>query len=142
MNEFQERLKELLEDNELSRLKLAGYLNISSEAINGYFNKNYYPEISIARKIAKYFKCSLDFLFGLTDNINNNVKNNLTFFQTVELLIKQRKISIAKAMKEMGISEYNYYRWRDGTKPLTSMIIILAKYFDVSVDYLVHNLDK
>ena len=46
-------------------------------------------------------------------------------------------------MKELNISDRTYYRWQTGeSKPLTSVIITLAKYFDVSVDYLVIDLIK
>ena len=50
VNEFQERLQELLDENKLNRLELSKILNISSTTINDYFNKAYYPEISIAIK--------------------------------------------------------------------------------------------
>lgn len=38
------------------------------------------------------------------------------------------------------MSEYNYYRWRDGLLPKTVNLIDIAKYFDISVDYLLGNL--
>ena len=38
MTEFQERLNELLEEKNLSRLKLANSIGITSTTINGYFN--------------------------------------------------------------------------------------------------------
>ena len=44
-------------------------------------------------------------------------------------------------MKELNISDRTYYRWQSGeSKPLTSVIVTLAKYFDVSVDYIIGNL--
>ena len=55
MNEFQERLQELLIENDLSRLQLAKRLNISSTTINGYFNNDYYPKIEIAIVMANFF---------------------------------------------------------------------------------------
>ena len=142
MNNFQERLKELLEDNNLSRLQLAKILNISSTTINGYFNKNYYPNIEIAVAMSKYFNCSLNFLFGLTDDKKNFDKSNNAFFENFSMLIKENKISVAKTMKNLNMSEYNYYRWRDGLIPKTVNIIDIAKYFDVSIDFLLGNTIK
>ena len=53
--------------------KLTSNTNVDLNAIPftylNIFNKDYYPEIDIAIKMAKYFNCSLDYLFGLTDNI-------------------------------------------------------------------------
>ena len=134
MNDFQERLKELLVENNLSRLQLSKILNISSTTINGYFNNNYYPKIEIAISMSIYFDCSLDFLFGLSD-IKNNASHNNTFFENFNNLIKLSGISIAQTMKNLKMSEYNYYRWRDGLLPKTVNLIDIAKYFDISVDY-------
>ena len=140
MNEFQERLQELLEENNLSRLQLAKSLNISSTTINGYFNNGYYPNIEIAIKMANYFNCSLDFLFGLSDINDFSNRNKKTFFENLKSLIKSSGISIAQTMKNLKMSEYSYYRWRDGLVPKTINLIDLAKYFDVSIEYLLGNL--
>ena len=140
MNGFQERLQELLVENDLSRLQLAKSLNISSTTINGYFNNGYYPKIEIAIAIADYFNCSLDFLFGLSDVSDFSNRNKNSFFDNLNELIKLSKTSIAQTMKNLKMSEYNYYRWRDGLLPKTINLIDLAKYFDVSVEYLLGNI--
>ncbi len=138
MNEFQERLQDLLIENDLSRLQLAKRIDISFETLNGYFNKDFFPEISIAIKIANYFKCSLDYLMGLSQEYANGEKNDLTFVETVKKLVKENNLSIEKLMKEINLSETNFYRWQRGNnKPSMSSIIAISKYFDVSVDYLV-----
>ncbi len=139
MNSFQERLQELLTEHNLSRLQLAKLLHISSTTINGYFNNDYYPKIEIAINMANYFNCSLDFLFGLSDVSDFSNRNNNTFFDNLNNLIKSSKTSIAQTMKNLKMSEYNYYRWRDGLLPKTVNLIDLAKYFDVSVEYLLGN---
>ena len=102
MNDFQERLQELLEENNMSRLKLANTLGISSTTINGYFNKNYYPQIDIAVKMAKFFDCSLDYLFGLSDSKNNNHKNPNTFIENFKNVLDENNISVYSAMKLLG----------------------------------------
>ena len=142
MNSFQERFDELLKDNGLSRLSLAKKLNISSTAINGYFNNNYYPQIDIAIKICEYFDCSLDYLFGRSDNINNNDRNNNDFIENFHKLLKFNNISITKTMRELKMSEFNYYRWKNGKFPKTINLIDIANYFDVSIDYLVGKVNK
>lgn len=139
MTEFQERLSELLEENNLSRLKLANIINITSTTINGYFNKNYYPTIDIAIKMANYFNCSLDYLFGLTDKRNKVNLNNQDFLHNFNLLLNENKLSISKAMKNLQMSEYNYYRWKKGMFPKTNNLVDIAKYFGTSIDFLVGN---
>lgn len=139
MNKFQESLKELLEDNNLSRLQLAKNIGADYSTINGYFNKNYYPQLDIAMKIVKYFNCSLDYLYGLSYNKKNENSNNLPFYETLNHLINESKLSLRKVFKDMKISIANYYRWRDGIIPKTSILIDIAKYFNVGLDYLVGN---
>lgn len=139
MNSFQERLNDLLVDNNLSRLQLAKILNISSTTINGYFNKNYYPELNIAINIAKYFNCSLDFLFGISDSEINTNTNRNSFFINLQQLIKENKTSIAKTFKNLNMSEYNYQRWKKGQIPKTINLIQIVEYFNLSLDYLVGN---
>lgn len=139
MNEFQERLIDLLEENNMSRLKLALSLNITSTTINGYFNKNYYPTIDIAIKMADYFNCSLDYLFGLSDKKAHSNLNNRDFIDNFDLILKQNKLTISKGMKILQMSEYNYYRWKKGLFPKTNNLITIAKNFDVGLDFLVGN---
>ena len=136
MNKFQERLKELLEDYNLSRLALANKLSISSTTINGYFNKNYYPTIEIALNIAKFFNCSLDYLFGLTDSLSPLSLKTSNFVNRFNFLIKLKNNSIAKTMKELSLSEYNYYRWKKGQLPKTNKLLDIVKYFNTSLDFI------
>ena len=138
MNEFQERLQDLLVENELSRLQLSKLVGISFETLNGYFNKDFYPELSVAVKLANHFKCSLDYLMGLSEEYNNHDKNTLSFCETVKKLVKENNISIEKLMNALNMGETNFYRWQRGNnKPAMSSLIAIAKYFDVSIDYLV-----
>lgn len=139
MTEFQERLQDLIIENNLNRYKLSKVLNISSTTVNGYFNKNYYPEIEIAKKISKFFNCSLDYLFGLSDEIKNTNTNKKSFIENFQQLIKQKNLSIKNALEGLKMSEYNYYRWKDGKFPKTSNLIDIAKYFDISFDWLIGN---
>lgn len=142
MNEFQESLGDLLQANNLTRLQLANDLGISSTTINGYFNDGYFPKIEIAIKIAKYFNCSLDYLFALTDERQKKANFNETklcynLTNSLLKLIKVRKTSIAQAMRGLNMSEYNFYRWRKGKFPKTVNLIAVAKYFNASIDELI-----
>ena len=137
MNNFKDRLDELLIENNISKNQLSKIVGVRPDTIYGYYRKNLLPEITIAKRIANYFNCSLDYLFGLTEQVTNNDKNDLSFANTIKKLIKENNKSVEKTMKELDISDRTYYRWQSGeSKPLTSVIITLAKYFNVSVDYL------
>lgn len=137
MNSFKERLNELLCDYQISRLKLAKIIGSTSTTINGYFNKNYYPTINIAIKISNYFKCSLDYLFGISDAKYTDETNDNLFIDNFHFLIKQNNISVARTMRDMNMSEANYYRWRRGLFPKTNNLITITEYFSCSLDFLV-----
>lgn len=137
MEDFCEILNFLLLENNLSRNKLAQELEISAATINGYFNQGYLPSINIAIKLAKRFDCSLDYLFGFDDQEKNYNDNTKPFIENFEQILKQRHLSVYKAMKDLQMSEYNFYRWKKGKYPKTINILEIAKYLDVPVDYLV-----
>ncbi len=137
MNNFQERLQDLLIEFNLNRLQLSKKIGISFETLNGYFNKNFYPKLSVALKITKFFNCSLSYLLGLTDEFNNEDKNNLSFKETLKKLLKQNHLSPEKLMNALHMSEANYYRWQNGTMPTMSSLIAMSQYFNVSIDYLI-----
>ena len=142
MNEFQDSLKELMDSKKLSRLGLSKQIGIPSATIDTYFNKNYYPQMDIAIKLARFFNCSLDYLFGLSNVMINHEQNNNDFFTNFNSLVKNNKLSIAKTMKNLKMGETNYYRWKKGMFPTTSNLIAIAKYFDVSLDFLIGNMWK
>ena len=137
MNEFQDRINELLNEHKANRTDLSKILKINSSSIDAYFNKNHFPSINIAIKMAQYFDCSLDYLFGRSDEVKNNNKNSKSFFETFDSLIKDNNLSIAGTMRDLNMSENNYYRWKKGLFPKTLKILDVAKYFEVSVDFLV-----
>lgn len=141
MNKFQDRLQDLLVENNLSRLQLSKRIGISFETLNGYFNKNFYPELSVAIKLANYFNCSIHYLMGLTDNFNNKEINELSFIDTLKKLMKENNLSIEKFTKALNMSEANFYRWQSGkTQPAMNSLIAISKFFDVTIDYLVQNI--
>lgn len=138
MNEFQERLQELILENGLNRLQLSNKIGISFETLNGYFNKDFYPELSIAIKISNYFGCSLQYLMGLTDEYKKIDKNKMSFIETLKSLIKSRNLSIEKFMNALEMSEANYYRWKNHkSTPSMQSLISISKFFDVSIDCLI-----
>ena len=139
MTDFQDRLTELLQDNNLTKQQFAKNINKRLSTINEYFLNDYYPQIDLAITIANYFNVSLDYLFGLSDKKENTNKNDNPFFDNFDILVKTNKKSILNTMLDMNFKESNYYRWKAGKIPKTNNLLTIAKYFDVSLDYLIGN---
>lgn len=141
MNQFQESIHDLMNEHKLNRVMLAKAVGVTSTTINGFFNYDYYPQIELAIKLSKYFDCSIDYLFGLTDvktkeydlDMNKVMQN---FNDNISSMLKSSGVSNAKAMRDMGMGEFTLYRWRRGMFPKTVTLIAVAKYFGVSVEYL------
>lgn len=64
---FNNRLKALREDSDLTQSELSKILNISREAVSGYENTSREPSFQLAIKIADHFNVSLDYLLCRTD---------------------------------------------------------------------------
>ena len=60
MTSFCERLKQLLEETEISAKKLGAILKINHTSMYDYLAGKY-PSIENAVKLANYFNCSLNF---------------------------------------------------------------------------------
>lgn len=141
MNNFADSLSELLSDNNISKDQLAQILNVNRSTIFAYFSDDYYPQIDIALKLSNHFNCSLDYLLGLSDvknkeyeiSTNSMLKN---FNDNLAEILKNSNISNAKAMRDMQMGEFTFYRWKRGMFPKTISLINVAKYLGISVDYL------
>lgn len=64
-NLFASRLKELLEENHLSKRKLAKEVGVSATSISDWTNGKIQPTAESIYLLAEYFKVSADFLLGL-----------------------------------------------------------------------------
>lgn len=100
--------------------------------------QDFYPELSVAVKIANYFIRSIHDLMGLTDDCNNEETNKLSFINTLKKLKKENNLSIEKFSKTTNMSEANFYRWQSGkSRPAMNSLIAIAQFFDVTIDYLI-----
>ena len=76
---FSERLSELLFEKNLTPERFSKIININLSNIYRYLRKESVPELQNSIKIANYFNCSLDFLFGLTDYNDESFINEINF---------------------------------------------------------------
>lgn len=64
---FNERLKELREDNDYTQTKVAKDLNIDQRSISFYEKGKFEPNIETLINFSIYFNVSVDYLLGLTN---------------------------------------------------------------------------
>lgn len=65
MNNFSEKLTDLMKENGISQNQLAKILNVKQQTISRYMNGTREPNIDTILAIAKYFEITTDYLLGL-----------------------------------------------------------------------------
>jgi len=63
------RLKDLREDADLSQRELAAYLNIKQNTYSQYENGQRQIPLEALIALARFYKTSVDYILGLTDEI-------------------------------------------------------------------------
>lgn len=60
----------------------------------------------------------------------------MNFFEILEALCTKNNTSVTAVLKELGYSTSKGTAWRNGSIPTGDILLNLAQYFNVSVDYL------
>ena len=62
-----ERIRDLREDHDLKQINLAEFLNVSQATYSDYESGKINVPIEVLIKLAQFYKVSLDYLVGLSD---------------------------------------------------------------------------
>lgn len=63
---FGQRLKQLMDDRNITQRQLSAELNIAVSTLNGYANDHREPDFLTLAMFAQYFNVSTDYLLGIT----------------------------------------------------------------------------
>ena len=140
MTKFIEILEDLLDDNNLSLRKLGEKSEIPFQVLYAYKNENFLPNVETAVKIADYFSCSLDYLFGLDNNfkiVKYKGFDLSKFYSRYIDLLKKHNTSHYHLYKTIKLNNSSITKWKNGSKPKIESLIKIADYFGVSIDYLI-----
>lgn len=89
LEKFSYRLTVLLDEHNMSQTQLAKKVGTTNVTICRYINGERIPRIDVASKIASVFNVSLDYLLGISENVDT------------ENLIKNQDVDIAILMKSL-----------------------------------------
>ncbi len=140
METFADRIKEFIKDDEKTLKSLATAMGLKS---TGFFYSwtrgKTLPLLDKAVILADYFKVSLDYLFGRTDDFSEKrFKPVPSFDLQFKKILKEFKISQYKVIKDKACSNTNIYKWlKLKSTPKMESLFKLADYFGVTLDYLV-----
>lgn len=74
--DFGSRLKELLNDRQLSQKDFAEDLSIAASTVGNYVRGIREPDYETLKRIASYFNISIDYLLGVQSNKTEDEKEN------------------------------------------------------------------
>ena len=141
---FSDVLKELLEEKNITIPKLSKQLIIDDSTLYDYLY-GALPSVKNAVKLANYFDCTINFLMGLDDEpkmfafqYDYKIEN---FIARYNNLLTDANTTHFKLSKICGVNYSSYYSWQMGGVPAMSSLLILSRYFDVSIDYLIGRSD-
>ncbi len=133
-----EILKDLMEEAEINAPVLAKATGIDSSTILTFLRGDGLPYVDTLVTLADYFKCSTDYMLGLTDKLSEEeFRQRPPFKEQLTFLLKHFNVTKYRMEKDTGLAEKTVNRWHNGkTQPTVDSLIRLAKYFDCSVDFI------
>ena len=97
-NTFGERLTYLIDLNDTSREVLCNYLDVNKSTLSRYCNDVRFPPENTLLKIADFFNCTIDFLYGKVDDPKNKVvytdKHEIDIDALQELIKKLENLGV------------------------------------------------
>ena len=139
MQKFAERLSELLTERNMRPAHLAKELGVTNKVISRYVNGERIPDLRMAIRLSEYFQCSIDFLLGRSDEgIGYKPKAVISFKERLPYLMEFFHVTKYRLAKETPINESVIYDWQNGLySPSLDSIIILADYFECTVEFII-----
>ena len=137
MFSFSEILKDLILENGKSLRNIGLESGIPHSQLSRYI-RNTIPKVEVSIKLAKYFNCTLDYLFGLTDERKRfeNKYDFSKFISRYQKLLEENNTTHWKFSHQVNISESSIRQWKKGQIPKMETIIIIAENLSTSIDYL------
>ena len=102
--QFQDKLKQLIDDHNITRKELADQLNVAYSTVGNYINAGREPDIDMLIKIADCFSISVDELVGhnTSNSISDGETRLLCLFRQLTPENRELLIKIAAVMGEQN----------------------------------------
>ena len=141
MELFRENLRDLIDETGLSLRQLEKESGVSAMQYSRYLRDSI-PTIDVVLRIAQYFDCSIDYLFGLDNNKKSNRYKAYNydiskFLPRYMELLKTNNISHFKFSQNQPFNESVLRHWQAGRVPRLDIVYIIANHFGSSMDYLI-----
>ena len=139
------KMKDLREDSDLKQREIAEFLKIPRSTYASYESKDYDIPLEICNKIANYHHVSLDYLLGISNKNVNTLRRNINFkllAKRLKIERRKRKLTQKSLGQKIGFFQQTYSNYEIGiSKPTTYKLFLIAKFYNISMDYLVGRTD-
>ena len=141
---FFKRIHDLRVDNDLRQKDIALMLNVNVNTYPHWESGMYEIPIDMVDRLTKIYNCSLDYLTGLS-----NVRGSFTKkYNPEEIYIRLKKLRKSLNLSQieigniLGFGQMNYSRYERGIILIPfSKLYLIAKNFNISLDYLMGKTD-
>lgn len=139
LEKFKERLSELMfYRGNMSSQKLSDAIKVNASTIRRWKSGKLNIKLSRALKLADFFECSLQFLFGRSEKMLDFViYPALPFFEQLNKIMKKININRETLVRNLEKSHGHFYFWEKGVDPTMTIVCELADYLHCSLDELV-----
>lgn len=140
MSKFHERLAGLIIESETSVQELSEKYGFSLSALYKWLRGVCYPSFDNLVLLADNFGCSADYLLGLKDDEveYTAIEQRQPFDVLFSDLLKEKNVSEYRLVKQTGLARSKVDEWRKAASlPNVESLVLVAKFFDVTVDRLV-----
>ncbi len=141
------RLKELRKEKKLYQKDIAKELFMSQTGYSQYETETNDISTLMLKRIANFYNVSIDYILCLTDDrtpytksIVNNIDSNNNRLKDIREDKDLNQTKLAKIL-EMSQTGYSAYETKDNDIP-TRILIKLANYYNVPIDYLLYITDN
>ena len=140
---FQKFLKEEIDAQGLKKVQFAEAAGVSTSVIIRATVYQIVPSVKSLIKLADYLQVPIMYMLGETeDDSFSPAREPTTFFERLEHLTEEKGEKYSSVSHTMSFAPNAIYEWlRTNSLPSLDYLIELAKYFDVSVDYLLGRTD-
>ena len=83
---FSENIKQLRENNQLTKIQFARMIGVSAQMVSNWENKKTIPSGKTLLKISKHYNISIDFLLGISDSSKVSLEG--LYDESVNLVLK------------------------------------------------------
>ena len=137
LKNFRANLKELMEDRGVNSEKLGKGIGINPSTIRRWFYDRD-PKAESVRRVADYFGCSADFLFGLSPEFEPRRNNHPTNFYTrYTFLARAAGMTDHAVAKACGVGRGTVSKWKSGRMPELYILLQQCNLFGCGFEYLI-----